>query len=115
MLPRIILLALQIVGAWYGADALRRLLPLWREFDIFVWAVLFAVLVYFIGFVGSLILKGLRPPSPAAFVVTLIVALIFAGLTWIPQVTEIVRNVGIRVDPKVYPYVGALIGYFLKR
>lgn len=115
MLPRIILIALQILGAWYGADALRRLLPVWRDFDIFVWAVLFALLVYFIGFVGSLILKGLRPPSPAAFIVCLVLALIFAGLTWVPQVTEVVRNVGIRVNNTVYPFIGALIGYYLKR
>lgn len=116
MLPRIILLALQILGGWYGALAIRSALPALRDFDIFVWAVLFAVLVYLIGFVGSLVLKGLKAPSSAAFVTCLVLALVLAAIAkWVPQVTTAVGNFGIRVDDKVYPFVGALVGYFLRR
>ena len=42
-----------------------RLVILARPNDIFVDAVLYALVIMIVGFTGSLILKGLRPPGAA--------------------------------------------------
>ena len=120
MLGYIILIILQMGGAWVIAPHIKRYLPAIPQFggynvEIFVWAVLFAIIVFVIGFVASIVLKGVRTPGPGTLTVSLIVALIFAALTFVPPITQAVAQIVPRLEILLWPLIGAAIGYFIKR
>ena len=119
MLPRIVLFALQLLAAWYLVPAIKSALPalLTRPYDIFVYAVLYALVITVVGFVGSLILKDVRTPSAQTLVSSLVLALLLAGLTLVPAVTQASGGVvpALRANPHIYPLIGALAGYFARR
>ncbi len=120
MLGYIILMILQMGGAWVLAPQIKRYLPSIPQFggynvEIFVWAVLFAVIVFVIGFIGSIVLKGVRTPGAGTLTVSLILALIFGALTFVPPVTQAVTQIVPRLEVLLWPLIGAVIGYFLKR
>ncbi len=120
MLPRIVLFGLQIVVAWYCADwivvPLVRTLGVGREYVLFLYAAVFALIVWLVGLAGGGVLKAVSAPSGGTFVTALVLALaaaaavVFFGSSIdaiIPQLSG-VRNT-------VYPLAGAMIGYLLKR
>jgi hypothetical protein len=120
VLGYILLMILQIGGAWVLAPQVKRYLPAIPQFggynvEIFVWAVLFAVIVFVIGFIGSILLKGVRTPGPGTLTVSLLMALIFAALTFVPPITEAVAQVVPRLEVLLWPLIGAAIGYVIKR
>ena len=120
MLGYIILMILQIGGAWVLAPQIKRYLPAIPQFggynvEIFVWAVLFAIVVFVFGFVGSLVLMGVRTPGPGTLTVSLILALIFAALTFVPPITQAAAQFIPQLEILLWPLIGAAIGYFLKR
>ncbi len=118
MLPRIVLLLVQIAAAWFLTDGIKAALPnlVARPYDIFVYALLYAVILFIVGFAGSLVLKNVRVPSKATFVATLVLAFVGAGLTLIEPVRAAIDSVlPLRSNQRVYALVGALIGYFIKR
>ena len=122
MLPRLVLLALQLVAAWGLADwfaqpIIRAIPALGRPNDVFVYAVVYALIITVVGFSGSLILKDVRTPGGGALVASLVLGLILAGLTLVPAVTQAVNGIvpSLRTNPYWYPFVGALAGYFLRR
>ena len=120
MLGYIILIILQLGGAWALAPQIRRYLPPIPPFggynvEIFVWALLFAVLVFVIGFVGSIVLKGVRTPGAGTLTVSLILALIFAALTFVSPVTQAAAQFVPQIEPLWWPLIGAVVGYFIKR
>jgi len=120
MLGYIILIILQMGGGWVLAPQIKRYLPPIPQFggynvEIFVWAVLFAVIVFVIGFIGSIVLKGVRTPGAGTLTVTLVLALIFAALTFVPPVTQAVAQVVPRLEILLWPLIGAVVGYFIKR
>ncbi len=120
MLPHLILIVLQLAGAWWGGQAIKPHIPTLPRFggydlDIFVWAILFAVLIFLIGFVGSIVLKGVRTPGAGSLTMALVLALILAALTLVPPVTQLVDSLGLQADRRWWPLLGALAGYFIKR
>ncbi|MFM9942803.1 MAG: hypothetical protein ACKVP7_25280 [Hyphomicrobiaceae bacterium] len=121
MLPRIVLLVLQIAIAWIGgawiAVPIIRALGIGRDFTIFVYAVVYAVLVWLVGLAGSAVLKGLRGPSTATLVFSLVLALVVAGLMQIDPVRLAVASVisAQQVPLLYYPLLGAVLGYVMKR
>lgn len=119
MLPRIVLLLIQIAAAWFLADPIRAVITpvLGRQYDIFVYAVIFAVIIMVVGFAGSLVLKGIRVPTAGTFIASLLLALILAALTLVDQVRLPVEAAVpiLRGNLKVFPFIGALLGYILKR
>ena len=115
MLPRLILLALQLVIAYFAAPYIKRYIPALGQLDIFVWAAIYAVLVWLIGMLGSIVLKDIATPSAATLTAVLIVALIFAGLTLVPEITKAVAGVIKGVQNTMYPLIGAVIGYMIKK
>ena len=86
-----------------------------RDLDIFVWAILFAVVIFVIGFIGSIVLKGVRTPGAGALTLALVLAIIIAALTLVPQVTRAAADAGLRIATLWWPLVGAMVGYFIKR
>lgn len=120
MLPHLILIVLQILGAWWAAPIIKGFIPPLPRLggynvDVFIWAILFAVIVFVIGFVGSIVLKGVRTPGAGALSLALILALIVAALTLVPQVTQAASGAGLRVDTLWWSLIGAMAGYFIKR
>ena len=119
MLPRIVLLLIQIAAAWFLAEPIKTaLLPLLgRQYDIFHYALIYAVIVTVVGFLGALVLKGLRLPSAATFIASLVLAVILAAITMVHQINAPIQEAlpVLRGNPKLYPLVGALVGYLLKR
>ena len=66
MLPRLVLLALQLIAAWFAAPIIVRYIPGMGRLELFVYAVVFAVLVWLVGVIGSQVLKETAMPSSAA-------------------------------------------------
>jgi hypothetical protein len=121
MLPRIVLFGLQLLFAWYFGEWIARgiasPLGLARDNHVWVYALVYAVIVWVVGFGGSGVLKEVRTPSAAAFVVTLALAIAFAIVSFLPQTRDVIESIapGLRSVRNHYPLVGAMIGYLLKR
>ncbi|MGE0764947.1 MAG: hypothetical protein AB7L90_00635 [Hyphomicrobiaceae bacterium] len=119
MLPRIVLLLLQIAAAWFLADPIKAALPavVGRGYDIFVYALLYAVIVTVVGFAGALVLKGLRVPTAGTFIASLVLAAILSAITLVSQINGPIQDALplLRGNAKLYPLVGAILGYIIKR
>jgi hypothetical protein len=119
MLPRIVLLLIQIAAAWFLADPIKAALPalVGRQYDIFLYALIYAVIITIVGFVGALVLKGLRIPTAATFLVSLVLAAILSAITLVSQINGPIQEAIplLRDNAKLYPLVGAVVGYLLKR
>ena len=116
MLPRLILLALQLILAWFAAPVIVRYIPNMGRLELFVYAVVFAVLVWLVGVIGSQVLKGTAMPSSAALASAVVVALIAAAIyTWLPTLVPDAKRVLLNLQEKAYPLIGAVIGYHIRR
>jgi hypothetical protein len=117
MLPKIILTLLQLHVALTYGPALRGLIPTsLGALNIFLLAVIVAVVVWIVGHIGALVLKETPPPTNATLVWCLVLAAVFAGLSLIPQVTSVLASTVRQSIPQpVYPVVGAVLGYLIKR
>jgi len=116
MLGRLILLLIQIAVGWTLAPVVARYLPPLGQLRIFAFALIFAIIVWLVGVIGSLVLKDVAKPSPAALTMALLGALLGAGLTLVPQVTGAVAGlIKGGVPLLVWPLAGAVLGYALKR
>jgi hypothetical protein len=116
MLSRLVLLAVQLIVAWFGAPYIVRYIPGMGRMEIFVYAAVFAVLVWIVGLVLRQVLRDTGMPSSAALAAALIVALIAAAIyTWLPMIVPEAKRVMLNLQEKVYPLIGALIGYHIRR
>lgn len=119
MLPRIVLLLIQIAAAWFLAEPIKALVPplLGRQYDIFIYAVIYAAIIMIVGFAGSLVLKGVRVPTAGTFIASLVLAIILAAATLFGQITGPIQEAlpFMRGNTKLFPFVGAIVGYLLKR
>ena len=121
MLPRIVLFALQLAAAWYLGSTLTafvgRGFGIGRSNEIFVDAVIYPLLVVLVGFAGSKVMKNVKSPSAATLLVTLALSIALALSTLIPQVVQAVETAIplLRSSQFIYPLVGALAGYYIKR
>lgn len=115
MLSRLILLLLQLAIGWFAAPMIKKHIPGFGNLDIFVLAVIFALLVSIVGFIGALVLKEVAAPSSATVTAALIVALIFAALTLVPPVMAFIGQFVKGVPREVYPLIGAVLGYFVRK
>ncbi len=115
MLGRLVLLLLQLVIGWFIGPEIFKKLPQFGQLTIFAQAVVFAILVWLIGVVCSIILKDVGQPSTAALTSTLVVALIFAAITLFPDVTRFIARFAKGPPLMAYPLIGAVLGYMLRR
>ena len=94
MLGRLILVILQLAVGYFGTNYIRGVLPsLWPPIDIFIYAIVVALLVTVVGFAGSLVLQGVGTPTTGTLTSALIFALIFAALTLVEPVTAFVSSI----------------------
>ena len=116
MLSRLILLVVQLIVAWFGAPYVVRYIPGMGRMEIFVYAAVFAVLVWIVGLVLSQALRDTGMPSSATLVAALVVAVIAAAIyTWLPTFVPEAKRVMLNLQEKAYPLIGALIGYHIRR
>ncbi len=116
MLSRLILLAVQLIVAWFAAPLIVRYIPGLGRLQLFVFAVVFAVLVWVVGLVLSQVLRETGMPSSSTLVASLILALIGAALvTWLPVFVPDVRATMRAIPDLAYPLIGAVLGYHIRR
>ena len=68
-------------------------LPKLGSLDIFVYAVVFAILVWLIGMLGAIVLKDVAQPSAATLSIALAGGLIGAGITLVPDLMKAIAAV----------------------
>ena len=115
MLGRLLLLILQLVICWFVGPEVFKKLPQFGQLNIFVQAVVFAILVWLVGVVGAIVLKDVSQPSAGTMTAALVGALLGAALTLFPEVTKAIAGVTKGVPLMAYPLVGAVIGYAIRR
>lgn len=118
MLGRLVLLLLQIVIGWFGANAIMGWLggSVPGAFAIYVFAIVCAIVVFLIGVIAAQILKDVGTPSGHTLSWSLALALI-AALLWefgptLPLLSEIPWG---RVPEKYAVLAGAILGYHIKK
>lgn len=111
MFGRLLLILVQLVIGWYAALEIAKTIPRVGNLEIFVMAAIFALLVWAVGVLAGAILKDVSQPGPPALLFAFAVAVIFATLAIYPDVQSAVSSVVGNIDPRVYPLVGAVIGY----
>lgn len=114
MLGRIVLILIQFGVSWRLAPEISRLLPDFGDMNIFAMAVIFGLMVWLIGVLGHLVLKDVAQPTPSTLAFSVLVAVIFAGATLIPDVTQAISRI-VAVPIVLYPLIGAVLGYAVKR
>lgn len=112
MFGYIILIPLQFVAAYLGAPIGLAYVQVGGDARTFAHAALYAVIVWLVGLVGSVILKGVRTPSIGTLVLSLVGAMIGAVLMFYPAVLEAIPA---KFPPLYVPLVGAILGYLLRR
>jgi hypothetical protein len=116
VLSRLILLALQLIVAWIATPVIVRYIPGLGRMQLFVFAAVFAVLVWIVGLVLSQVLRETGMPSSATLVSSLILALVGAALvTWLPVLAPDLRAAMRAIPDLAYPLIGAALGYHIKR
>ena len=114
MLGKLILILLQIVAAWFAAPVIRSYIPTGGAYDLLLYAVIFAIVVYLTGVLAALVIKDVGTPSGATLTAAVVLALIAAAvLTFVP---EIVPNIpGGTITNRGIVLAFAILGYLIKR
>lgn len=113
MLGRLILVLAQLIVGWYASHALMTLIKI-GNFKLYIFAVIAAIVVFLIGVLGSLILRGVGQPGSATLTMTLIFALIAAAL-WSFGPSMLGSLPWSSVKPQAAVMVAAVLGYLVKR
>ncbi len=111
MLGRLMLILVQLVVGWYAALEIAKALPTFGNLDIFLLAAVFALLVWAIGLLAGAVLKDVAQPGPPALLFAFAAAVVFSALTVFPEAQQAVASVAGDLDARIYPLVGAVIGY----
>ena len=114
MLGKLILIVLQVIVAWGLGPVVRGYIPVAGDFDLFVYAAIFAILAYVTGILASLVIKDVGSPSPAALTASLVVALIAAAIAafawqYIPNIPDTA------ITKRGFVLAGAILGYLMRR
>lgn len=114
MLGKLILILLQAIVAWGIAPFIRAQIPTGGAYDLLLYAVLFAVVVYLTGVLAAQVLRDVGTPSGATLTSALIVALIAAAfLTFAPQFIPDLP--GGTISNRGIVLAGAILGYMMRR
>jgi hypothetical protein len=122
MLGKFVLMVAQLAAGWHLGLIAMEYVPFYPRapFDIFVYAVVFAVIVWIIGFIGSAVLRDCGTPTSPTLTMALIMALVGAALALLPDwsyVRQYTPQLGQTIKSIPYlwmPLGGAVIGYLIK-
>lgn len=117
MLGRLILIALQIIVAWVGAEVALRYVPVSVGGDprLLVHGAIFGVIIWMVGLIGAQALKGVSTPSMGTLIWSVAGGLIGGALVVAKIPSLVTAQTGIAIVPMFVPLVLALIGYAVKR
>lgn len=113
MLSNLILVVLQFLGAYLGAPEILRFIPVSGDLGFFVHAAIYAVLVWIIGLLASLVLKDVFRRSPSALALSLVLALI--GAAAVIFVPAVINAIPLKFPHLYVPLMLAILGYFMRR
>lgn len=118
MLGRLVLLLLQIVVGWFGANAIMGALggSVPGAFSIYVFAIVAAIVVFLVGIIAAQVLQGVWAPGSRTLSWSLGFGII-AALLWdfgptLPLLSEIPWG---RVPDKYAVLAGTILGYHLRK
>lgn len=115
MLGRLLLILIQLGVGWFLGPLIATKLPDLGAINIFVYGAIFAIIVWCLGFLASVVLKDVGQPSSRTLTFALIGGLIGAGLTMLPPFMDAVGTFAQGIPTMGYPLIGAVLGYQLKR
>ena len=111
MLGRLMLILVQLVVGWYAALEIAKALTQFGSLYMYLLALLFAVLVWAIGLLAAAVLKDVSQPGPSALLVAFATAVVFSVLPLFPEAQNAIVSVTGPFDERLYPLVGAVLGY----
>lgn len=114
MLGRLLLILVQLVVGWYASLEIMKSMPNIGSLDIFVLAGVFAVIVWAIGLLAGAVFKDLSQPGAPGLLVAFASAVLFALLGGFPEVQNAVITVTGNLDARLYPLIGAVVGYAIQ-
>ena len=114
MLGKLILILVQIAAAWFLGPIIRAQIPTGGTYDLFLYAIVFAIIVYLTGVLGAQVLRDVGMPSGSTLTSSLILALIAAAvLTFVPQYMPEIP--GGTLSNRGIVLAGAILGYLIRR
>lgn len=116
MLGYIFLVLLQFFAAFLGGPQVMGKLPVSLSGDqrTFAQAIVYAFIVWLVGFVASFALRDVRRPSTEALVAALAGGLIGATIMFVPQAMNALQSI-VKFPPQYLPIGLAIVGYMLRR
>ena len=114
MIGYIVLVLLQFAAAFLGAPQVLAKIPVSGDPRIFVQAVIYALIVWAVGLLGSFVLKDVRMPSTAALGTALAGALIGATIMLVQPAMSTLQSI-IKFPQQYLPIGLAILGYMLRR
>ena len=116
MLSRVVLSAVQLIVGWMATPRLLEALPPVGSLAIFAYAVLAGLVVWLVGLALSQVLRDTRQPSSTTLMAAIVIAVAGAILvTFRGSLPVELRGATRAVSDELYPLLGALLGYALKR
>jgi hypothetical protein len=116
MLSRAVLVAVQLIVGWMATPRLLEALPPVGSLAIFAYAALAGFVVWLVGLALSQILRDTRQPSGATLMAAILIALVGALLVSFRGALPVELRGALRAfSDELYPLLGALLGYALKR
>ena len=118
MLGRLVLVLLQVVLGWWGANALMGLaggsVP--GSFKIYVFAVVASIVVFLIGVIAAQVLKEVGAPGSPTLSRALSIAVIAALLWSFGPTLPLLKEIPWSKVPALYAVLGgAILGYQMKK
>jgi hypothetical protein len=113
MLSYLILIAIQFAAAFLGAPLVLAYIPASGDLRTFAHAAVYAVIVWLIGFLGSLVLKDVRQPGTGSLGLALVLAL--AGAAVIVFAPALLHQIPFKFPQLYLPLAGAMLGYLIRR
>jgi hypothetical protein len=114
MLGRIVLILVQLAGAWFLAHFLAQYIPVSGIATYLLYAVLFAVFAWLIGVVSAEVIKGVNKPQGSSFGWSIVLALVGAAILIAPGYVPM-PNFALQLGlySLTLPLIGAVLGYQL--
>jgi hypothetical protein len=111
MLGRLILIALQLAIAWFGAPYLLKYLPLTGDPALIAHGAIFGVIVWIVGLVGSQALKDVAMPTSPTLLWAVGGGLVGSALILL----KVPAMLPVKFHPMFLPLGLAVLGYAVKR
>src|SRR5262245_55659543 len=110
MLGRIVLILVQLVGAWFLAPLVAQYIPVTGALSTILFAVLCAVFAWLIGLVCAEVIKGVAKPQGSSFFWSMTLGLVGAAILIAPNYVPSFQF-SLPFAAISLPLIGAVLGY----